>query len=214
MEPASSEGALPADRRWYIAERWQGYEGEARANVYRILAIAGFYSIELINYYGLHLGPLDLPKVESVTPAFHATITTLCVAWVMGAWVVTICLRQRIFPQSLQYVSVAGDIAFTTAILLVSDGPKSPLVVGYFPLVCLAALRFDLSILRFATAGCVLGYLGLVTQAWMYRPELRVPRYHQLIFLLSLTFCGLFLSHVLRRIRSMAESYAGTEVQP
>lgn len=209
MEVATTDGALPADRRWYIAERWQGFEGEASANVFRILAIAGFYGIELINYYGVQLGPLDLPKVQSVTPAFHATITTLCVAWVLGAWVVTICLRQRIFPQSLKYLSVFADVAFTTAILLVSDGPKSPLVVGYFPLVSLAALRFDLNVLRFATAGCVLGYLGLLTQAWLYRPELRVPRYHQMIFLLSLGFCGLFLSHVLRRIRSMAETYAG-----
>ena len=32
-----------SDRAWGIAQRWQEYEGEARANLLRICAIGAFY---------------------------------------------------------------------------------------------------------------------------------------------------------------------------
>jgi hypothetical protein len=44
------------DRPWYIVGRWQEYQGEARANLLRLAAVAAFYVIELINYYGVDLG--------------------------------------------------------------------------------------------------------------------------------------------------------------
>ena len=84
-----------ADRQWYIVGRWQEYEGEARANLLRIIGIAAFYIVELVNYYGLDLGFLELPKVEDVTKPFHQGITALCVAWTMVALGILLCLRQR-----------------------------------------------------------------------------------------------------------------------
>ena len=40
----------PADQSWHIIQRWQQYEGEARANLLRIGAIGTFYLIHPWNY--------------------------------------------------------------------------------------------------------------------------------------------------------------------
>ena len=57
-EPASG------DRQWYIVGRWQEFEGEGCTNLIRIAGIAAFYIVELINYYGLKLGPLSMPRIS------------------------------------------------------------------------------------------------------------------------------------------------------
>ncbi|MCH7687098.1 MAG: hypothetical protein IH899_10530 [Planctomycetes bacterium] len=69
------------DLPWFIIGRWKEYEGEQRANLLRLIGIAAFYTIELINRHGLHLGFLDMPRVESVDERFHMAVTALAVAW-------------------------------------------------------------------------------------------------------------------------------------
>jgi hypothetical protein len=34
---------LTKERRWFIASRWEEYEGEGRANLLRMIGIAAFY---------------------------------------------------------------------------------------------------------------------------------------------------------------------------
>jgi hypothetical protein len=40
-----------------------------------------------------------------------------------------------------------------------ADGPRSPLIVGYFLIPVLAGLRFQLRLVWFATVAVMLGYL-------------------------------------------------------
>src|SRR5712692_5337473 len=95
--PAMSTATAIPDRKWYIVGRWQEYEGEGRANLLRLSAIAAFYGIELANYYGLHLGFLNVPKGEDMTREFHAAVTSLAVAWTMAGLGVFLCLRRQVF---------------------------------------------------------------------------------------------------------------------
>ena len=120
------------DRQWFIVGRWQEFEGEARANLLRIVGIGVFYLVELINYHGLNLGFFEMPKVEQIGPSFHQAVTALAVAWTMVALGVLLCLSQRIFPAALKFVSTGCDVVLLTGILVVADGPRSPLLVGYF----------------------------------------------------------------------------------
>lgn len=186
-----------ADRQWYIAGRWQEYEGEARANLLRVLAIALFYAIELWNY---HAGGVDR--------RFHIAVTALAAAWAMTGWGVWVCLERRVFPERLKYLSTAADLALLTCILLAADGPRSPLKVGYFLIICLAALRFSVPLIRAAAAGAVAGYLVLMGNAFWFRPGLRVPRYQEAIFVLALTLTGVIVGQLVRRVRGFAEDYA------
>jgi hypothetical protein len=204
---AGTEMSSPgADRQWFIVGRWQEYEGEARANLLRLLGIALFYLVEWIDYRGLRLGPLEMPPV--VGPDFHRAVTALAVAWAMVALGVFLCRSQRVLPSSLKYLSTACDVVFLTAILVVADGPRSPLVVGYFLVVVLAALRFSLPLVRFATAAAAGGYLFLLGHARWIEESRRVPRYQQAIVLLALVLTGVILGQVVRRVRRLAEEYA------
>jgi hypothetical protein len=194
--------------QWFVVERWQEFGGEARANWLRMLALAAFYLVELVNYHGLRLGFIELPKVSGVDKPFHLAMTALTAGWTLSGWLSVMLLRQRVFPSSLKYVSTGLDLAFLTTMLLVADGPKSPLVVGYFLILCLAAIRFSLPLVRFATVGAVFGYLVLLANAAWFRPALRLPRYEQLIFVLALATAGVLLGQLLRAARAAAEDYA------
>lgn len=199
----------PADVSWHIVGRWQEYEGEERANLLRVLGIGAFYAVELINRHGLNLGVLELPAVEGVDAAFHRAVTALVVAWTMLALGVHLCLRQRFFPAALKYVSTGLDIAFLSMILIIADGPRSPLVIGYFLLIALSALRFSLPLVRSAAIGSMAAYLVVCGYAkWFATRDLRVPRYQQIIMLLALGLTGIVLGQILRRVRNLATEYA------
>jgi hypothetical protein len=207
METSKRPPDAHADRQWFIVGRWQEYEGEARANLLRIAAIGAFYLIELLNYHGLHSGFFEMPK--QVDGAFHKIVTGLALGWVVVALAIHLALTQRFFPFVLKYLSTAFDLLFLTAILAISSGPKSPLLVGYFLIIVLATLRFSLPLIRFATLGAMLGYLVLLGYAkWYSGREITVPRYHEFFFLLALGSCGVILGQVIRRVREMAKDYA------
>ncbi len=209
-----AEAAAPSpvpgadDRAWYIVGRWQEYEGEARANLLRVAAIAAFYAIELINYYGVDLGFIQLPKVSDA--AFHRTVTAIAAAWVLLGVGVHLWLRMRLMPEALKYVSTGLDVLLLTLLLMVADGPRSPLVVGFFLIPALACLRFRLRLVWFATIAAMLGYVWLLGWAWWIEAvrNLRVPRYHELIFLTALAISGIIQGQVIRRVKSLAAQYA------
>jgi hypothetical protein len=201
--------SMQGDRAWHIVGRWQEYEGEARANLLRIVGIAAFYAIELANYHGLNLGFLQLPRQADITPEFHRAVTALTVAWTMVALAVHLCLVRQVFPAVLKYISTAADLLLLTAILTVADGPRSPLVVGYFLIIALSGLRFSLALVRFTTVGALAAYLVLCGYArWYAARDVRVPRYHQIMMLLALALTGIVLGQILRRVQSVAKEYA------
>jgi hypothetical protein len=196
------------DRSWYIVGRWREYQGEGRSNLLRIIGIAAFYSVELANYTGFRLGFFEMPKVASVDRPFHMEVTALAVAWTMTALAVQLCLGRRVFPASLKFLSTGADIVLLTCVLCVSNGPRSPLVVAYFLIVAISALRFSLPLVRFATVGSMLGYLVVLGYAkWFAAVDLRVPRYHEVMFLLALGMSGITIGQVIRAVRSMAVEY-------
>jgi hypothetical protein len=197
------------DQPWFIVGRLREYDGEQRANLLRIVGIAAFYAIELINRYGLQLGFVSMGPVAGVDQRFHLAVTALAVVWTMVAMGVWVSLRNQIFPASLKYITTACDIVLLTSILAIADAPSSPLVAGYFLLIALSALRFNVNLIRFATVGVMAGYLFLNGYArWFTERDIRVPRYHQVIVLLALALTGVIIGQVLRTIHGMAREYA------
>jgi hypothetical protein len=196
--PSQSEALPPSDDQWFIVGRWQEYEGEGRANLLRIGGVAAFYCVELVNYW---TGVVDRP--------FHQAVTALALTWALVALGVLLCLAQRVFPASLKYLSTAADLVLLTTILVLADGPKSPLVVVYFLVIILATMRFSLRLTWFASSGSILCYMCLLGYArWFTDRDIRVPRYHQAVVLLALALSGIVLGQVIRRVRKMALEYA------
>lgn len=196
-----------AERTWHILGRWEEYEGEGRANLLRVIGVAAFYAIELVNYYGFRLGVLEIPPV--VDRPFHLAVTMLVVVWTMVCLGVLLCRRQGFFPSSLKYISTGCDLVLLTIVLGLADGPRSPLLIGYFLIIMLACLRLQLPLLWFATGGAIAGYVALLGYArWFAERDVRVPRYHQLMMVLGLALTGIILGQILRRVRRLAEAYA------
>ncbi len=205
--------ADPAERDWFVVSRWQEYDGERRANLLRSGVLAAFYLVELVNRYGLRLGPLHAAPLEGVTADFHLTVTVLTAAWILTSWGVLVLLREKVFPPVLKYLSTTLDVVFLSAVLSVADGPRSPLVSCYLLLVCLAGLRMSLGLVR---AAAVLGCLGCFFVTFVtdvFRPALAVPTTHLLLLLLSIASSAVLVGQIIRRSRSAAEDYAARRMK-
>lgn len=195
-------------RDWDVVARWRAFDGESRANALRAVAVLLFYGVELLNRYGLHVGGLSLAPVPGVDARLHGAITALAVTWAACAAGVVVLLRNRIFPRALPYLTTAVDVVLLTAMLSVADGPVSPLVVVYFPVLALATLRANVRLVRFATCLVAGGYLLLVLESAFYRHELRVPFYQALLFVLASVMLGAVLSRVASAQPSDAKDFA------
>ena len=192
-----------AQRQWYIIGRWQEYEGESRANLLRIVAIGAFYIVQLINFHIIYAGdPQQLP--------FHQKATGIAVAWTMVALAVMLCLRRRMFPAALKYCSTACDLLLLTSLAALANRALSPLVLAYFVIIAMSALRLSLGLVWFSTLGAMLGYyalVGLSDRTWFDKDHV-VPPATQLITLLSLGLSGVVIGQVVRRVKAIAAEYA------
>jgi hypothetical protein len=192
-----------ADRQWYIAQRWEQYEGESRANLLRIVAIGAFYIVQLVNYHLVYAAdPQQL--------LFHQQATGIAVAWTMMALAVMLCLRRRIFPAALKYCSAAGDLLLLTSLAALANAALSPLVLAYFVIVAMSALRFSVGLVWFSTLGAMVSYYALVgrTDPTWFDDDHVIKVHTQLITLLSLALTGVVIGQVVRRAKAMAAEYA------
>jgi hypothetical protein len=193
------------DRQWFIVSRWQQYDGELRANLLRICGILTFYSIHLLNYHRW----FGLPGIEGASPQFDELVTSLAVAWVLTAVAVQLALARHVFPGAMKFVTTTADVWLLTLVIGVCDGPRSPLVVGYFLILASAALRFSLRLIWLSTIECLAGYLALVIYAERFATrDKTVPRHSEMIFLAAILIIGVTLGAVVRRVRRLAFEFA------
>lgn len=204
VPPTGEPTPLPEAEHWRIVQRFQEYQGELSANVLRVFGVLAFYVVELVNFHGLSIGPIALAPVEGVDRRVHLAITALAIAWVALAGGVLLLLRSKIFPPALKYVTTAADVILLTCMLVVVDGPKSTLTIGYFLVVTLAMLRFSSRLVGFATAGAIAGYGVVVGNAYLFRPSLKVLPYQELMSVLALSLVGIVLSRATRQARAAA----------
>jgi hypothetical protein len=207
MATAVSTGAAQsADRQWFIVGRWQEYEGEARANLLRIAAIGAFYVVQLVHYH-------FFAEPGEAVRTFHMRATAIAVAWCMIALGVSLCLRRQVFPAALKYCTTACDLVLLTGLVSLAAGPHSPLVLAYFLIIAMAALRFSLGLVWLTTLGAMAGYWLLVgiedlkTSRWFDATHAVAP-VEQLITLVSLGLAGIVIGQVVRRVKSLAAEYA------
>jgi hypothetical protein len=210
---------------WYIAQRWQAYEAELRANLLRIIAIGAFYMAHLWTYFGSrgwlpNYGFLQVTESGEITQKFHILVTLIAVAWAMLALGILLALQHRIFPRWLPYFSTGCDVLMLTSIVCLGGMARSPLIVGYFLVLILATLRLSVPLIWFATVSCGLAYLCVLGCAkWPERfgiakllgesvTGVRVPRYHQLIVLVAIVMAGVMLGQIVRRVRRLAQEFA------
>lgn len=195
---------------WRIIQRWQEFVAETRTNLIRAVSIGVFYSIQ---FFYFNFGEIAESELERARQ-FHQQCTLLSAAWFTLVLAIALCLAIKWFPGWLKYVSTGFDLALVTAIASIGSGSSSPLIFAYFLVLIMAALRFDLLLIRIATAGsclCYLSVLGLTSQDWLPGFQIKtgkqVAGIEQLIVLAALILAGITLGQMIRRSRSMAMEF-------
>jgi len=205
-EPSTSKPGA-----WHVTQRLASLRGEERANVLRVVGVAVFYAIEVLNYRGLELGPIQLSSVEGVDATFHAGATALAVAWMATAAAVLVAVKNHIFPPALKYISTGADLFLIVAVLTLADGPRSPVLLVLFLIIVLAGLRLHRRLVAFTTLGAVIGYGFLIGDVRVRRPELAVPAHWQITTFAALILCGVVVSGILVEVERAVRSYAALE---
>src|SRR5262249_11350751 len=149
------------------------------------------------------------PGIEGASPRFDEMVTALAVAWVLTALAVQVALTRHVFPEAMKFITTTADVWLLTLVIGVCDGPRSPLVVGYFLILAAPALRFSLRLVWLATAECAAGYVALVIYSEHFATrDKTVPRYSQMIFVAAVLIAGVTMGAVVRRVRRLAFEFA------
>jgi len=193
MNPPEAE--LP----WSAAQRLEGWAGELRLNLIRLAAIAAFYAHHLFNQVILK---------QEFPPRYTLAVTAIAVVWAIGALGLHLALADLRIPAALRYLTVGFDLVMTTSLLLISDGPRSPLIVLLFLVVATAPLRLDLRLVWTATVLAIFSYAFVCGHAAWVRPEWKVPRRQQAMIVLALATAGLLAGQSVRQARRLAQDYA------
>lgn len=202
MTPTQSPTAGGHDHQapWTAAQRAEEWAGELRVNLIRMVAIAAFYAQHLINYY--------FRKMADLTPEFHLIVTGIALSWTAAALALHIGLVRRRSLPYLKYAAVAWDCFMATSLLIVSDGPRSPLLVVLLLIVATASLRVHLRLVWVASLLVILSYGVVCGHSRWVRPESRIPVHHHVIFVLALGSAGLLAGQSVRQTRRFARDYA------
>ena len=187
------------DLPWTAAQRVETWAGELRLNVIRVAGIAAFYGHHLFNQMVLH---------QEFPPRYTMAVTAVAVVWAAGALAVHVALSSLWMPSALRFLTVGFDALMATSLLLISDGPRSPLVIVLFLLIATAPLRLDLRVVWTAAILALLSYAFVCGHAKWVRPENQVPRRQEVVTALGLALAGFLAGQAVRQARRFARDYA------
>jgi hypothetical protein len=209
------EETMDFEEQWDDARRIEAWAGEVRVNLIRLAAIVAFYGYHLINVF-------LVSGNEGLRGTYHATVTTLVMAWAATVMLLYFCLSRRYVPPWLKYASTLWDIFLITGLIaLTKDKPTSPLLVLYFVVIASSGLRLSLRLVYAATLGSIAAYLFLLgfyafwvigAEAYYGKEGFRIPRSHEVIFVLALGATGICAGKVVRQARRLVEGYPVTIV--
>ncbi len=190
------------NKSWHIASRWQEYEGEMRSALLRSILVALFYAVQLVHF-------LSLQQIADSDRMFHRQVTFAAVAWLFLSLAVFIALKGGFMPPLLKYVTTAIDLALVTLLAWLGHGSSSPLVMALFLVLVLAAIRFRIGLIWFASLGAMTCYMILVASSdktW-FDTDHTTPILTQAITLCSIGATGMVLGQIVRASRNMATAF-------
>jgi hypothetical protein len=180
-------------------QRRETWAGDRKANRIRLAAVAVFTVNELVNYHVLKV----------VDARFHYGSLLIIAIWVAATALFAVMLREHLWPRALSYVIVSTDVLLLTWLLLLGDGPKSPLVVLYFLVIALSGVRVDPRVCLFTAGAAMFGYGTVLQFMKMRQPDLLVPPYHAVIVALALLLMGVVMAHLVGRALTLLDQAMG-----
>jgi len=156
----------------------------------------------LFALYVNHLVILFAMNLPSEGGTFHWFVTGLVLVWGFGAMLMQWLTSRPSWEVPSIYAWAAMEVVLFTGFLFAANGPSSAMVIGYLLLIAASVLRNRPVLTWCVTAISVVSYLSLVADAHWSRPQLAVPVYHSVYYVLSECVMGLLMHLVLRRVRT------------
>jgi hypothetical protein len=189
---------------WKAATQAEQWAGEVRVNLFRLIAIGGFYAHHLVDYYWLKV---------SFDHKYHLVVSGIAAAWACGAAALHMGLAWRWNPPWLKYAALAWDSFMTSCLLAYSGGPRSPFIVLLFLLIATSPLRLQLRVVWVASILSIAAYVFVCGHSRYMPPDWRVTTREHVIVLLALAGAGVLAGQSVRQARRLGLDF-GDRLRP
>ncbi len=201
----STATALAADLRAFLAgQPVAAARGGALKHAYRWLfrrpALAMTYAALALFFANQTL----LYAFETIDEAFYRRMTVFIVAWALGATAMHMLLEWAGRRSLMRYLWATMDVALLTVILLIANGPKSPLVPIYLLILVSTGFRWRPWLTVYVTALCIGAFLLLVAEARARRPHLSPALDEVLVPVVTMIVVGMISAALIKRMRGLA----------
>jgi hypothetical protein len=186
-------GPAEASERLTWLQRKETWNGEAKANRIRMVALAIFGLNEILNYSVFHV----------VDWRFHVGSLLIVFIWFLFAAIFQWMLRHHFLPRSSSFLMASVDVSSMTWLLLFADGPKSPLVGIYFLIIALSGYRLNPPLTLYTSGASVFGYLVVLEFVKRHAPLFKIPRMHETLVVLCLLLMGMVMTHLVSRVLNL-----------
>lgn len=134
---------------------------------------------------------------------FHYRATATVILVCCYAWVFQMLLMRPRAKRIVLYAWIGTDIiVFTSFLMFVADGPRSPLGALYFCMVASAALSFDRYLVWWVTGACMASFMVLLAGSRIVQPQVEAMPYRESMpILISMLAIGVVQYYVLRCAR-------------
>ncbi len=189
-------GLAPLSEPILWLQRRETWAGDRKAGRIRLVAVLLFTLNELVNYHVLRV--VDL--------RFHAGSLLIAGMWLLANALFAVLLREHTWPRATPYLAAAADVVLLTWLLMLADGPRSPLVVLFFLVTALSGMRLSPALCAFTGFASTIGYGAVLEFTKRQKPEYLVPPYHAVIVALALVLTGVVMAHLAARALQLLES--------
>ncbi|MEZ4322577.1 MAG: hypothetical protein R3F61_34235 [Myxococcota bacterium] len=195
----------------HVSRRLFALEGETRINLLRVFAVAAFYLVHLVNRYlvGMTTGAtLDTPL--GTVPVYDTAATAISIAWAAMSAAVLLIVRSSLLRRIVAPGTTALDVAFLALLLLIGNGPSSPMVVVLPLLIAASGMRGQREMVWLATVGGLIAYALSIGAALQFRPDLMPPRYHILVVSMAVVMAGVVTDVTVSGFWRLVEQHTAT----
>jgi hypothetical protein len=165
-------------------------DGELRANVLRLVVVAVFYAVHLVNIMVLGLPPGRTIEVAGLTLGLFDVGATLAAAgWVALASAV-LFLENNPRATWIGWLGSALDLGFLTALIALAGGASTSLVLVYPLVVVGSGLRSELRHVVASCVGALLAYALVYGGTWVFATPTTPPMTDALVTAAAIVGAG------------------------
>lgn len=184
-----------------MPERLWRWARRAPALASHLAVLGAFLSVELVNYYLLHV----------VDARFHYSMLAIVSVWIAACYLLQYALKLPRWTIAARFAWGGIDVILYTLAMRLADGAASPLVVGYPMLIVGAGLWFRVRLVWFVTLLSLASYLALITEFY-FQPTPNQQAFDRaydrpIFFVITMLALGAVVAFQIARVRALSRYY-------